>query len=347
MTDNHLNYARAGVNIDAGEALVKQIGPLARSTHRPGVLTGLGGFGALFELPLKDYREPVLVSGTDGVGTKLKLAIAMQRHDTIGIDLVAMCANDLVVAGAEPMFFLDYYACGKLSVTDGTEVMKGIAEGCRQAGCALIGGETAEMPGMYHNNDYDLAGFCVGLVEKSHIITGTAIQPGNVLIALEASGVHANGFSLVRKILEHHGLQPGDKFPGRSAETIGEALLVPTRIYVQSILEILKHFTVNGICHITGGGITENLPRIMPAHTEAVIEETREWPELFRWLNELGDIGYTEMRRTFNCGTGMIIAVNADDSTAILGQLEKLGEQAWEIGCIRSTDQTEPQVRYA
>lgn len=341
---NSLDYRTAGVNIDAGNELVERIKPFARATHRPGVLASLGGFGALFELPLNRYQHPVLVSGTDGVGTKLKLALAYGKHDTIGIDLVAMCVNDIIVTGAEPLFFLDYYATGKLSVDTAIEVIGGIAKGCQQAGAALVGGESAEMPGMYQNDDYDLAGFCVGIVEKQAIIDGAQVQPGDVLIALASSGLHSNGYSLVRKILDDSGQSLQDDFHG---QVLGEVLLTPTRIYVQSILALLTACPVNAIAHITGGGITENLPRVLPSHCQAMIDRA-SWaiPPIFNWLEQQGGVQESELLRTFNCGVGMIICVPAVAVESALAQLQASGETAWKIGEISAHDPNSSALVY-
>lgn len=344
MSQKNLSYADAGVDIDAGNALVKNIAPLAKATSRPEVLTGLGGFGALFELSLDKYKNPVLVSGTDGVGTKLKLAFEMNKHDSIGIDLVAMCVNDLVVGGAEPLFFLDYYATGKLSVAQATDVVKGIADGCKLSGCALVGGETAEMPGLYHNNDYDLAGFCVGIVEKSKIINGSQLKSDDVLIAVASSGVHSNGYSLVRKVLEVSNTPLSTPFEN---STIGEVLLTPTKIYVKSILDVISKVSVKSLCHVTGGGITENLPRVMPENTQANISFSAEkMPSIFKWLQKTGNIATEEMLRTFNCGVGMIIAVSKQDVDTTLEILAKHDEKAWVLGHIQSSTQAEPAVHY-
>jgi phosphoribosylformylglycinamidine cyclo-ligase len=333
-----LTYRDAGVDIDAGNQLVERIKDVARRTSRPGVLDGLGGFGALFEIPA-GYREPVLVSGTDGVGTKLKLAMDLGIHDSVGIDLVAMCVNDLVVAGAEPLFFLDYYATGSLSVDTAAAVVAGIGRGCELAGCALIGGETAEMPGMYQGEDYDLAGFCVGVVEKSAIIDGSRVGPGDLLLALPSSGVHSNGFSLVRRILELSGAgldQPlGDS-------TLGEVLLTPTRIYVKSLLQLFQQVEVKALSHITGGGLIENLPRVLPADSAAVLDGS-SWamPEVFRWLQRTGNVANAEMHRTFNCGVGMVICVSADEGEKALTLLREAGESPWLIGTIEQATGTE------
>ncbi|MBK1724720.1 phosphoribosylformylglycinamidine cyclo-ligase [Thiocystis violacea] len=335
-TPNALNYRDAGVDIDAGAALVERIKPLAAATRRPGVLDGLGGFGALFELPLDRYREPVLVSGTDGVGTKLKLAIELGRHDTIGIDLVAMCANDILVSGAEPLFFLDYYATGRLDVEVAASVISGIARGCELAGCALTGGETAEMPGMYGEGDYDLAGFCVGIAEKSALIAPDRVEPGDVLIGLASSGPHSNGYSLVRKVIEVSGADLDQDLDGVS---LADALLAPTRIYVASVLPLTRSIQVHALAHITGGGLTENLPRVLPAHLLARIElDSWQRPAVFDWLQTRGGISRTEMLRTFNCGVGMVICVAAEDAEAALKQLGDAGETAWILGRIESSE---------
>lgn len=347
MKDESLSYAKAGVNIDAGEELVKRISPFAKATRRPEVVSGLGGFGALFELPAEKYKKPVLVSGTDGVGTKLKLAIELNKHDTIGIDLVAMCANDLIVTGAEPLFFLDYYATGKLDVDTGESIIKGIAEGCKQSGCSLVGGETAEMPGMYQDKDYDLAGFCVGIVEKDDIITGDSVKSGDFLIAIGSSGVHSNGFSLVRKVLDYKNVKLTDKYLDNSDNTIGEDLLVPTKLYVKSILELIKSVEVKAISHITGGGITENLPRVLPNNTKACIDLASWKPsELFQWIQTSGNIQKLEMLRTFNYGVGMVLAINAKDENRAISLLNELGEKAWRIGVIEKTTAEKPYVEY-
>ena len=337
-----LSYRDAGVDIDAGNELVNQIKPLAKATMRPEVLGNLGGFGALFEIPLDRYKKPVLVSGTDGVGTKLKLAFEMNKHDTIGIDLVAMCVNDLIVQGAEPLFFLDYYATGKLNVADAVEVVKGISEGCKLAGAALTGGETAEMPGMYHEGDYDLAGFCVGIVEKEDVIDGSKVKAGDVLLGLASSGPHSNGYSLIRKILEVTGADLGSDFHGK---TLGETLLSPTRIYVKSVLELMKSVTIHAISHITGGGLLENIPRVMPQNTQAVID-TSAWERLpiFEWLQENGNVQAKEMYRTFNCGIGLVICVAQEDVDKTISVLKQQGEQVWQIGTIETSDNATPEV---
>ncbi|SEA30096.1 phosphoribosylformylglycinamidine cyclo-ligase [Microbulbifer marinus] len=326
-----LSYKDAGVDIDAGNALVERIKHVAKRTARPEVMGGLGGFGALCELP-SGYKEPVLVSGTDGVGTKLRLAMDLGIHDSIGIDLVAMCVNDLVVAGAEPLFFLDYYATGKLNVDIAAEVVSGIGKGCELAGCALVGGETAEMPGMYEGDDYDLAGFCVGVVEKSEIIDGSKVKTGDVLIGLGASGPHSNGYSLIRKVLE---ISDADLQQDMGGVTLAKALMAPTRIYVKSLLELMKSTQVNALSHITGGGLLENLPRVLPEGACARVDVSSwELPPVFRWLRDAGNIDGREMYRTFNCGVGMVICVPADAADGALATLQKLGEDAFVIGSI-------------
>ncbi len=329
-----LRYRDAGVDIDAGNRLVRRIGPLAARTRRPEVLAGLGGFGALFELPAGRFREPVLVSGADGVGTKLRLALTLGRHDTVGIDLVAMCVNDLLVQGAEPLFFLDYFATGRLDVEVAAQVVEGIAGGCEQAGAALIGGETAEMPGMYAPGDYDLAGFAVGVVEKRRIIDGSRVRAGDRLIGLASSGAHSNGYSLIRKIVQASEADLSMPFAGR---TLGEALLEPTRIYVRPVLALLKQVQAHALAHITGGGITENLPRVLPEGTRALIDAVA-WtrPSVFDWLQQQGGIEDAEMHRTFNCGVGMVVCVAADDVERTLDILHEQGEQAWPIGEVAS-----------
>jgi phosphoribosylformylglycinamidine cyclo-ligase len=329
MSENKLTYKDAGVDIDAGNELVRRIKPFVAATRRPEVLSGLGGFGGLFALPEGRYREPVLVSGTDGVGTKLLLAQQLGQHGTIGIDLVAMCVNDVLVQGAEPLFFLDYFACGQLDVEVAASVVKGIAEGCSLAGAALIGGETAEMPDMYQPGEYDLAGFCVGVVERKDIIDGSSIRPGDVLIGLASSGPHSNGFSLIRKVL---GLAGEPKIDGVDAL---ERLLAPTRIYVKPVLELMKIVTIKGLAHITGGGISENLPRMLPDGVHAELD-TGSWRQaaVFDWLATAGNIDIGEMRRTFNCGIGMIMAVDADNAEAAIRSLQHSGEVAFRIGTV-------------
>ncbi len=337
-----LSYRDAGVDIDAGEALVDAIKPYAARTKRPGVLGGLGGFGALFELPLDRYKQPVLVSGTDGVGTKLKLAIELHHHDTIGIDLVAMCVNDLVVQGAEPLFFLDYYATGKLQVAIATAVIKGIAAGCEQAGCALVGGETAEMPGLYHAGDYDLAGFAVGVVEKSRIIDGRKVSVGDVLLGIASSGPHSNGYSLIRKIIGVSGADLGQDFHGR---TLGNTLLAPTRIYIKPLLQLFEQVDVHALAHITGGGLLDNIPRVLPDDMCAALRSTA-WPRppIFAWLQQHGGVADTEMYRTFNCGIGMVAIVAAADAERAINQLSAAGETVWRIGAIESATPDGEQV---
>jgi len=328
-----VTYRDAGVDIDAGDELVERIKPLVKRTQRPEVLAGIGGFGALVEVP-SGYKKPVLVSGTDGVGTKLRLAIDTGRHDTIGIDLVAMCANDVVVQGAEPLFFLDYYATGKLSVEVATAVIRGIVEGCHQAGAALVGGETAEMPGMYHGADYDLAGFCVGVVEKEALIDGTRIRSGDAVVGLTSSGAHSNGYSLIRKLIA---LAKADERTVLEGRPLFDRLLMPTRIYVQPLLALIRAMPVHGLAHITGGGLTDNIPRVLPEGLEVVLER-RRWARdpLFEWLRATGDIERGEMYRTFNCGIGMIAIVPAAQAEAAVQLLQSRGEQAGVIGEVRA-----------
>ena len=346
-SSSSLSYRDAGVDIDAGDALVDRIKPLAKKTLREGVMAGIGGFGALFEVP-KKYKEPVLVSGTDGVGTKLKLAFELARHDTVGIDLVAMSVNDILVQGAEPLFFLDYFACGKLDVDTAARVVGGIAAGCEQAGCALIGGETAEMPGMYPDGEYDLAGFAVGAVEKSKIINGSTIVPGDVVLGLASSGAHSNGYSLVRKILARSNPDVDAKFDGD--KTLADAIMAPTRIYVKSVLALLAAMpeAVKGLAHITGGGLTENVPRVLPDNVVADLDKSA-WPrpKLFQWLQAEGNVAEDEMHRVFNCGIGMVIVVPADKAAAAQAALAAAGEAVWQIGTIRARngDEHQTQVR--
>ncbi len=336
-----LSYRDAGVDIDAGDRLVENIKPFARRTMREGVLAGIGGFGALFEVS-KKFREPVLVSGTDGVGTKLKLAFQMNRHDTVGIDLVAMSVNDILVQGAEPLFFLDYFACGKLDVETATQVVKGIAAGCERAGCALIGGETAEMPGMYSNGEYDLAGFAVGAVEKSLIIDGKDITSGDVVLGLASSGPHSNGYSLIRKVVETARADLSSGFDGR---TLGETLLEPTRIYVKPVLAALKQVRLKGLAHITGGGLFENVPRVLPENVCAQLEKSA-WPRppVFEWLQKTGNVNEAEMHRVFNCGIGMAIVVAPDQAAIAMQALEREGEKVYRIGAIRNRQANESQT---
>jgi phosphoribosylformylglycinamidine cyclo-ligase len=336
-----LSYKDAGVDIDAGNALVDRIKSIAKRTARPEVMGGLGGFGALCEIP-EGYKQPVLVSGTDGVGTKLRLAMELQKHDTIGIDLVAMCVNDLVVAGAEPLFFLDYYATGKLNIDMAADVVEGIGKGCELAGAALVGGETAEMPGMYEGDDYDLAGFCVGVVEKSEIIDGSKVRVGDALIGLASSGPHSNGYSLIRKIIEVSDADLEQEIEGRKLK---DALLEPTRIYVKSVLNLIKNGQVNALSHITGGGLLENIPRVLPENAKAVIN-TNSWtlPGVFQWLQSAGNVESREMYRTFNCGVGMVLCVPAEHADKSLALLRESGENAWVIGHIDSAQAGEEQV---
>ncbi len=336
-----LSYKDAGVDIDAGEALVDRIKGAVKRTTRKEVIGGLGGFGAMCQIPA-GYKEPVLVSGTDGVGTKLRLAIDLKRHDTVGIDLVAMCVNDIVVQGAEPLFFLDYYATGKLDVDTASAVVHGIAEGCAQSGCALVGGETAEMPGMYHSGDYDIAGFCVGVVEKADIIDGSKVNAGDQIIALASSGPHSNGFSLIRKIIEVSGQATDTLLAGKP---LADHLMAPTRIYVKNLLALIKAVPVHALCHITGGGFWENIPRVLPEHTKAVCnEQSYQWPAVFDWLQQQGNVTRHEMYRTFNCGVGMIVVVSADNLAPALKFLQDAGETAWHLGEIQPAAEGEAQV---
>ena len=336
-----LSYRDAGVDIDAGDSLVERIKPLARRTLRPEVLAGIGGFGALMELP-KHYQEPVLISGTDGVGTKLKLAFHMNKHDTIGQDLVAMSVNDILVQGAEPLFFLDYFACGHLDVDVAEQVVAGIAKGCELSGCALIGGETAEMPGMYPAGEYDLAGFAEGVAEKSKVISGRDIRPGDAVLGLASSGPHSNGYSLVRKIVEVTGADLSAPFAGR---TLGETLLEPTRIYVKPLLALMKRLQVKGLAHITGGGITGNVPRVLPEDVTAVIDSRSwTWPAAFQWLQEKGNVALDEMHRTFNCGIGMVLVVAAGDAEPAMAFLAEQGETVYRLGEIRAREAGQDQT---
>lgn len=332
MAESGLTYRDAGVDIDAGDELVERIKPVVRKTMRKEVLAGIGGFGALVEVPLDRYKKPVLVSGTDGVGTKLRLAIDTGRHDKIGIDLVAMCANDVAVSGAEPLFFLDYYATGKLRVDVAEAVVRGIAEGCELAGAALVGGETAEMPGMYHGDDYDLAGFCVGVVEKDRIIDGASTSAGDVVIGLTSSGPHSNGYSLIRKLISVAGANDKTVVDGKP---LFDRLLTPTRIYVKSMLALAQKIPVKGFAHITGGGITDNIPRVIPDGLEVVLQR-KSWARdpVFDWLAAAGKIAHAEMYRTFNCGIGMVVVVAPSDVDAALAQLKSTGETATVIGTL-------------
>jgi len=338
---NPLTYRDAGVDIDAGDALVENIKPFARKTLRPEVLAGIGGFGALCRIPGK-YREPVLVSGTDGVGTKLKLAFELDRHDTIGIDLVAMSVNDILTQGAEPLFFLDYFACGKLDVATATRVVKGIAAGCEQAGCALIGGETAEMPGMYPAGEYDLAGFAVGVVEKSRIIDGSTIAAGDAVLGLASSGAHSNGYSLIRRIIAQNKIDLSAQLDGR---TLSDLILAPTRIYVKPVLQLMEQIPVKGLAHITGGGLVDNVPRILPAHLSARLERaTWRLPPLFEWLRQQGNVAGDEMLRVFNCGIGMVAIVAAEHAQAASDLLRAAGETVWRIGAVQARAANEAQT---
>jgi phosphoribosylformylglycinamidine cyclo-ligase len=337
---NSISYKDAGVDIKAGDRLVSNIKPYAKATNRPEVMGGLGGFGSLFEIP-KKFKNPVLVSGTDGVGTKLKLAFDLNTHNTIGQDLVAMCVNDILVQGAEPLFFLDYFACGKLDVEMATEVIKGISEGCLIAGCALVGGETAEMPGMYSGGEYDLAGFCVGAVERRKVIDGKSISEGDIIIGIASSGPHSNGYSLIRKVLEKENIDLSNNFDGK---TFGDVLMAPTKIYVKSILSLLEKIKVNGLAHITGGGIYENIPRVLQENQKAIIKKN-SWnmPSIFQWLKERANIGDEELYKTFNCGIGMIVITNPNDKEEAIRILEKNGETVFLLGEIANRDLNEPQ----
>ena len=340
-----LSYRDAGVDIDAGDQLVENIKPFAKRTLRPEVLGGLGGFGALVEIS-KKYQNPVLVSGTDGVGTKLKLAFEWDIHHTVGIDLVAMSVNDILVQGAEPLFFLDYFACGKLDVARATDVIKGIAEGCEQSGCALIGGETAEMPGMYPEGEYDLAGFAVGVVEKSKVINGCSIRPGDVVLGLASNGAHSNGYSLIRKIIERSNPDLDAEFDG--GKTLRQAIIAPTHLYVKPILAALEKFEIKGMAHITGGGLTENIPRVLPENCVAQID-AQSWPlpKLFQWLQQAGNVEQQEMYRTFNCGIGMAVIVPADQAEAAQAFLTAQGETVYRLGTIRERAGSEHQTQVA
>ena len=335
MAQSSLSYKNAGVDIDAGNDLVSAIEPAVKSTNRSGVESGLGGFGAMFDLKAAGYSDPILVAGTDGVGTKLMIASAIGTHDTIGIDLVAMCANDLVVQGAEPLFFLDYYATSKLDVAAGHTIVNGIVKGCRLAGCALIGGETAEMPGMYAPGEYDLAGFCIGAVERDEVLTGEAVRAGDVILGLASDGVHSNGFSLVRRVIEHAGAAYGDAAPFANGRTFGEVLMTPTRIYVKSCLAALKTGGIHALAHITGGGLVENVPRVLPQDLCANINSA-SWtpPAVFQWLAATGGIDGEEMLRTFNCGIGMVVVCAADHTNSVMRALEDAGETVIDIGRI-------------
>lgn len=328
-----ISYRDAGVDIEAGDALVEQIKPFAKRTMRPEVLGGIGGFGSLFEMP-KKFKNPVLVSGTDGVGTKLKLAFELNKHDTVGIDLVAMSVNDILVQGAEPLFFLDYFACGKLEVVTAAQVIKGIAQGCEQSGCALVGGETAEMPGMYPAGEYDLAGFAVGCVDKESLITGKTISSGDAVLGLASSGAHSNGYSLIRKLIAKSGIDMDADFHGKPFKDV---VMAPTRIYVKSLLKLIEAMPVKGMAHITGGGITENVPRVLPEGLTAEIKKgSWDMPALFTWLQAQGNVAESEMHKTFNCGIGMVVIVAKEQASAAMALLKAEGEQVFEIGHIRT-----------
>lgn len=340
-------YRDAGVDIDAGDEFVDRIKPLVRSTFRPEVLTDLGGFGGLFGFQAAKYNDPVLVSGTDGVGTKLKIAFLMDKHDTVGIDLVAMCVNDIAVSGAEPLFFLDYFATGKLSVATAQEVVSGIADGCRQAGCALIGGETAEMPSFYPDGEYDLAGFAVGAVDRSKMIDGRHIVPGDAIVGVASSGLHSNGYSLARRILFEQAKLTVSSRPAELGESVGEVLLTPTKIYAKQILALVEQFPIRGIAHITGGGITENLPRVFPKGVRARIIRTA-WsvPPIFNMMSRLGQVDSDEMYRVFNMGIGLVLVVPSDSVNDVLAHIRVFGERAWHIGEIIDSHGDEPGVEY-
>lgn len=338
-----LNYKSAGVDIAAGNELVERIKPIAAKTRTAGVMAGLGGFGSMFELPLDRYSQPILVSGTDGVGTKLKLAIDLNKHNTVGIDLVAMCVNDIIVQGAEPLFFLDYFATGKLDVDTAASVIEGIGAGCELAGAALVGGETAEMPGMYADGEYDLAGFCVGIVEKCKVLDGSKVKVGDKLIGIASSGPHSNGYSLIRKIIAHSNASLSDDFHGKS---LGEALLEPTKIYVKSLLALLNQVDVHALAHITGGGLTENLPRVLSDGMDANIQlDAWEFPPVFQWLQQQGNVALADMLTTFNCGVGMIVCVATEDEQATLDALTSLGEQVFSLGELVAAE-GKPKVNY-
>ena len=338
-----LNYKSAGVDIAAGNELVERIKPIAARTRTAGVMAGLGGFGSMFELPLDRYQNPILVSGTDGVGTKLKLAIDLGIHHTVGIDLVAMCVNDIIVQGAEPLFFLDYFATGKLDVDTAASVIEGIGKGCELAGAALVGGETAEMPGMYADGEYDLAGFCVGIVEKSKVLDGSKVKAGDKLIGIASSGPHSNGYSLIRKIISHSNVALTDSFNGK---TLGSALLEPTKIYVKSLLSLLDKVSVHAFAHITGGGLTENLPRVLPTGINANIDlSSWKFPDIFLWLQEQGNVSQADMLTTFNCGIGMIVCIAAEDETSTLETLQSLGETVFVIGELVESE-GKPEINY-
>lgn len=337
-----LSYKDAGVDIEQADRFVHHIKSSAKRTLRPEVLAGIGGFGAMFELPLDRFKKPVLVSSTDGVGTKLKIAIALDRHDDIGIDLVAMCVNDVITCGAEPLFFLDYFATGKLNDKQAQSIMNGIIKGCELSNATLIGGETAEMPGVYQPGEYDLAGFCVGAVEKSKIIDGSRVKVGDVILGIASSGVHSNGYSLVRKIIETQNISLDSKLEDR---TLGEILLTPTKIYVKPILALCKKFNIHAIAHITGGGLLENIPRVLPVHTQAIINTSDwEWPPIFNWIKQHGNVAFEEMHRTFNLGVGMVVVLSPSDVEEAMTVLKAFGEKSFVIGAIESSQQSEARV---
>ncbi len=338
-----ISYKDAGVDIIAGDQLVEKIKPFAKKTMRNGVLAGLGGFGSMFEIP-KNYKNPVLVSGTDGVGTKLKLAFETNNHKTIGQDLVAMCVNDILVQGAEPLFFLDYYACGKLSVSQATDVIKGIADGCQIAGCALVGGETAEMPGMYNEGEYDLAGFSVGIVEKQNIIDGSKVKSGDTVIGLPSSGPHSNGYSLIRRLLKETKTNLNDSFDDK---TFADVLLAPTKIYVKPLLNLIKKLEVKALAHITGGGLTENIPRVLPPHL-AVEINLSSWqkPNIFSWLQTAGNLTDQEMFKTFNCGIGMILILSQENKAQAFEILKLMDQESIELGMVSQREKDDPQVKF-
>lgn len=344
---NRYTYKDAGVDIDAGNDLVKAIGPMAKSTSRTGADAALGGFGGLFDLKAAGFSDPILVAANDGVGTKLKVAIEADKHDTVGIDLVAMCVNDLIVQGAEPLFFLDYFATGHLEVEAAKDIIAGIAEGCRQAGCALIGGETAEMPGMYADGDYDLAGFSVGATERGRLLPSEELKEGDVLLGIGSNGVHSNGYSLVRRLVDDSDLTYASAAPFEDGVSLGDALLRPTRIYVKPLLPLIAENKIKALAHITGGGITENLPRVLADHLAAEIDLSAwELPPVFKWLDEIGNIGHEEMLRTFNCGVGMIIAVSAEDAEAATKSLTDAGETVIRLGQVVAGAEGREQVKY-
>ena len=345
MVKKPLSYKDAGVNIDVGNDLIEKIKPLVKTTYKSEVISSIGGFSGLFEFPLHRYQNPILVSSSDGVGSKLKLACDNNTHHSIGIDLVAMCVNDVVVYGADPLFFLDYYSTGRLNIEQATTVISGIAEGCKQVGCALIGGESAEIPGLYQNEEYDLAGFCVGIVEKNKIINHNKVKPGDKIIALGSSGLHSNGYSLLRKVLSDNQISLNTPF--NENESLINILLQPTKIYVKTILNLFQRFDIHAIAHITGGGLTKNIPRSLPCNTSAVIDlNTWKMPEIFQWLHKVGNIDFYEMLQTFNCGVGMIIIIDPNVSGLVLKYLEKTEEQAWEIGIIKEVNSLQAEVKY-